>query len=103
MFSPFTDSKVLSPKSALMLDFDGIEMSEMLSSMEGCVEMLTGIELSGPLHRPMGLYIIIDKLFGFVQDGLVHDSSLWPNLLHSVVESRYQNEQEHLISHPGQV
>ena len=29
---------------------------------------------------------IIDKLFGFVQDGLVHDSSLWPNLLNSVVD-----------------
>ena len=70
----------------LMLDpdVDGIDASLMLSANKGLVEISIDECLLSSLHGTE--YNIVDELFGLRQDGQVHISSLFPNLLNSVVD-----------------
>jgi hypothetical protein len=65
-------------------DVDGIDASLMLSTNKGLVDIFTDECLLSPLHGTV--YNIVEELFGSRHDGQVHVSSLFPNLLNSVVD-----------------
>ena len=65
-------------------DVDGIDASLMLSTNKGLVDIFTDECLLSPLHGTV--YNIVEELFGLRHDGQVHVSSLFPNLLNSVVD-----------------
>ena len=65
-------------------DVDGIDASLMLSTNRGLVDIFTDECLLSPLHGTV--YNIVEELFGLRHDGQVHVSSLFPNLLNSVVD-----------------
>ena len=66
-------------------DVDGMDASDILSAIKGLVAMFSVESL---LSSPFGIkYILVDELFGYVeQDGQFHVSSLLPKLLNSVVD-----------------
>jgi hypothetical protein len=65
-------------------DVDVIDASLMLSTNKGLVNIFTDECLLSPLHGTV--YNIVEELLGLRHDGQVHVSSLFPNLLHSVVD-----------------
>ncbi|CAC5410108.1 unnamed protein product [Mytilus coruscus] len=78
----------------LDLDVDGMDASDILSAINGLVDMFS---VECLLLSPFGIkYIFVEELFGFEQDGHVQVSSLFPKLLNYVKDIPLQFLRVHL-------